>query len=181
MSASSDSESQSTNQGQAEEIVEKKTQRSSAFWRYFGYLASDKRQSNPVCKLCRKQVPTKTDNTTNLSDHLKQCHPSEHAELQTETRTNVPLTTRRLAQPQQQTVVAAFASAMAYDKKTKRHNDITNTITYFVAKDMLPISTVEKLGFKQLIKVINLRYQLPGRKHFSQTALPKLYMQRRDG
>ena len=120
----------------------------------FGYLSSDKQQSNALCKLCRKHVPTKTGNTTNLFYHLKQCHPLEHAQLQTEASANVPSTTRRLAQPQQQTMEAAFSSVMPYDKKTKRHNDITNAITYFIAKDMLPISTVEKMGFKQLITVI---------------------------
>ncbi|KAL3991353.1 troponin I, fast skeletal muscle [Sarotherodon galilaeus] len=40
---------------------------------------------------------------------------------------------------------------------------------------MLPINTVKNEGFKQLIKVMDPHYQLPGRKHFSQTALPKLY------
>ncbi|XP_041841381.1 E3 SUMO-protein ligase ZBED1-like isoform X2 [Melanotaenia boesemani] len=59
-------------------------------------------------------------------------------------------------------------------------SDITNAIAYCLAKDMLPINTVENQGFRQLIKVIDPRYQLPGRKHFSQTALPKLYSQCRE-
>lgn len=33
-----------TNQGQAKDIVEKKAQRSSVVWRYFGYLKSDKQE-----------------------------------------------------------------------------------------------------------------------------------------
>lgn len=45
---------------------------------------------------------------------------------------------------------------------------------------MLPINTVENEGFKQLIKVMDPRYRLPGHKHFSQTALPKLYRECRE-
>ncbi len=65
-------------------------------------------------------------------------------------------------------------------KKTKRHGDITKAVAYCIAKDMLPISLVENEGFKNLIHVLDPRYELPGRKHFSQTALPRLYTECRE-
>ncbi|XP_039544447.1 E3 SUMO-protein ligase ZBED1-like isoform X2 [Pimephales promelas] len=40
---------------------------------------------------------------------------------------------------------------------------------------MVPIQAVERDGFKQLLKTLDPRYTLPGRKYFSETALPKLY------
>lgn len=40
---------------------------------------------------------------------------------------------------------------------------------------MLPITTVEKLGFKQLLATLDPRYEVPDRKYFSNTALPHLY------
>ncbi|KAK6181734.1 hypothetical protein SNE40_009530 [Patella caerulea] len=40
---------------------------------------------------------------------------------------------------------------------------------------MLPVYTVEKSGFKNLLKTLDARYQLPGWKYFSQTAIPDLY------
>ncbi|XP_057210771.1 E3 SUMO-protein ligase ZBED1-like [Triplophysa rosa] len=43
---------------------------------------------------------------------------------------------------------------------------------------MLPINAVENDGFRKLIKVLDPRYELPGRKHFSVTALPRLYAER---
>ncbi|XP_060774548.1 E3 SUMO-protein ligase ZBED1-like [Neoarius graeffei] len=64
---------------------------------------------------------------------------------------------------------------MPYEKTSKRHKDITHAITHFIAKGMLPIRTVETAEFKQLMNVIDPRYQLPGRKHFSQTAIPNMY------
>ena len=45
---------------------------------------------------------------------------------------------------------------------------------------MQPISTVEKHGFKKLIKLLDPRYVLPGRKYFSHTGLPKMYAECRE-
>lgn len=173
-----------------EDIVDKKLKKghsTSVVWRYFGYLQSDKKQSSVHCKLCRRHVPAKSGNTTNLFHHLKQYHPLEHAEskkLQPQTSAvSGPLTRTRpvpSATTQQQTIVSAFSSTVLYDKKTKRHKDITNAIAYCIGKDMLPISTVENEGFKKLIGVLDPRYELPGRKHFSLTALPQLYAECRE-
>lgn len=113
------------------------------------------------CKLCRQHVPTKTGNTTNLFHHLKQYHPLEYAEgkkLQSQTSASGPSTSTgpvSVEPKQQQTLITAFSSTVPYDKKTKRHKDITNAVAFFIAKDMLPISTVENQGFKQLIKVLD--------------------------
>lgn len=82
--------------------------------------------------------------------------------------------------PQQQTIQSPFSSAMPYDKKSKRHRDLTNAVACCIAKDMLPISTVENKAFESAVKVMDSRYQLPGRKHFSQTALPQLYVECRE-
>ncbi len=62
-----------------------------------------------------------------------------------------------------------------YEKCFKRSKDITRAVSYFLAKDMMPLSTVERDGFRKLVKVLDSRYELPGRKYFSRTALPQLY------
>lgn len=40
---------------------------------------------------------------------------------------------------------------------------------------MVPFKTVENEGFKCLLKVVDPRYELPSRKYFSNTAIPRLY------
>ncbi|XP_076841981.1 E3 SUMO-protein ligase ZBED1-like [Brachyhypopomus gauderio] len=45
----------------------------------------------------------------------------------------------------------------------------------FIAKDMVPIHTVEKPGFVNMLKVLDQKYVLPSRKYFSEVALPQLY------
>ncbi|KAK0132046.1 Zinc finger BED domain-containing protein 1 [Merluccius polli] len=46
---------------------------------------------------------------------------------------------------------------------------------------MLPLLTVEKEGFRRMIHKMDARYNMPSRKYFSKTALPKLYDECRDG
>lgn len=48
-------------------------------------------------------------------------------------------------------------------------------ITTYMCKDMVPFYTVEKEGFRALIKLLDSRYIIPGRKHFTQVELPRLY------
>ncbi|XP_063746041.1 E3 SUMO-protein ligase ZBED1-like [Eleginops maclovinus] len=40
---------------------------------------------------------------------------------------------------------------------------------------MVPIYTVEKAGFQHLLNTLDPRYKLPGRKHFGEVVLPRLY------
>ena len=42
------------------------------------------------------------------------------------------------------------------------------------------LHTVEKEGFKMLLKSFDLKYEVPSRKYFSQTALPALYAKIRE-
>ena len=159
-----------------EEIVDKKGLSSSVIWKWFGFLSNDKEQSDVWCKLCRKQVATKTGNTTNLFYHLKQNHAMEHAESLS-LRKGTQIKSKPVVVRPKQSTMSAF---VPYEQTSKRHKDITNAITYCIAKDMQPISTVEKQGFKKLIKILDPRYVLPGRKYFSHTALPKMYAECRE-
>lgn len=79
------------------------------------------------------------------------------------------------AVPKQQSIVSSFAALTPYEKRSKRSRHITDKVSHFLAKHMMPISTVVKVGFKKLIKTLDCRYELLGRKYFSQTAPPKLY------
>ncbi|MBN3304946.1 ZBED1 protein, partial [Amia calva] len=122
-------------------------------WKWFGYLRSDKLQVSVCCKMCQRVVPASSRNTSNLFHHLKQFHPIEYSEAVSKEK------------PMQQTQMAAF---MPYDKQSK-------AVTNFLAKDMMPFSTVENVGFRKMMSVNDPRYELPGRKYFSRTAIPTFY------
>lgn len=51
----------------------------------------------------------------------------------------------------------------------------TQLITEMIALDIQPFSAVEDRGFRQLINFLEPRYTIPGRKYFSNVAIPKLY------
>ena len=49
-----------------------------------------------------------------------------------------------------------------------------------LAKDMLPLSTVDKPGFWAMLSKLNPRYDLPTRSYFSRIAIPALYHEVRE-
>ena len=79
------------------------------------------------------------------------------------------------SQPKQKTISDAFAGVTLYEKGSKRHKDITDAITFHLAKDMVPIYTVTIEGFKKMIRSLDKRYVIPPRTYFSQVATPDLY------
>jgi len=69
----------------------------------------------------------------------------------------------------QQTIKYTFSLGQKYDQKGKKWQQLTNKVMQCIAKDMLPISIVEKPEFKQILESFDPRYQLLLRKHFSNT------------
>jgi hypothetical protein len=47
------------------------------------------------------------------------------------------------------TIVASFSNVIPYDKSL-RWKEMADAVTYYIAKDMVPIFTVEKPAFKNL-------------------------------
>lgn len=72
------------------------------------------------------------------------------------------------------TLQASMEKCQEYDKKGKKWNELTDAVTYYIGKEALPIRTVEKPGFKKMLKKFDARYQLTSQKYFSQKALPIL-------
>jgi hypothetical protein len=73
------------------------------------------------------------------------------------------------------TIQASIEKCQLYDKKGKRWRELTDAVTHYIAKEAAPIQTVEKAGFKRLLKTFDSRYEPPSHKYFSQKALPDLY------
>ena len=73
-----------------------------------------------------------------------------------------------------------FQTSATLPPSSRRANDITNAIGYFVAKDMLPISTTSGIRFKRLLHVLEPRYVIPHRKTFTERTLPAMYSSLRE-
>ena len=68
--------------------------------------------------------------------------------------------------PSQPTMLATLARSQPYERKGKRWAKLTNAVAYCLAKDSLPIQTVERPGFTALLKAFDSHYQIPSRKYF---------------
>ncbi len=178
----SDGERELALASKAEEIVDKKGSLTSIICKWFGYIK--------WLRWSALVVPTKKGNTTNLFHHLKRYHPSDHTEsMKMPSWTHVSPPTSFVQRPsgssavgsasravtKQQSIVSSFTAIAPYEKRSKRTKDITSTVSFLIVKDTMTLSTVEKDGFRKLIKVLDSRYKLPDKKYFSQTALPHLY------
>ncbi len=76
--------------------------------------------------------------------------------------------------------MGAFGKTTKYKRDSVRWKTCTDAVTKYLAKEMVSFHTVEKKSFKDMVKVLDDQYELPGRKHFSQTAVPHLYSKVRD-
>ena len=57
----------------------------SAVWEFFGYLKDEDGKvlvdGMPTCKRCKRKVPCKAANTSNMAHHLRDKHPQDHAKI----------------------------------------------------------------------------------------------------
>ena len=67
-----------------------------------------------------------------------------------------------------------------YSVKSPKARELIRAVGYFLAKDMQPLYTVEKAGFKHLVSKLNPKYSLPSRRYFTETELPWLYSETKD-
>ena len=157
-------------------LVDKQNTKST-IWKYFGFVPDDNGKpintDKPQCKICRAAIPTKTSNTTNLHFYLWQKHPQLHAELMKTSECNS--SSSSTSKTFSKTVKDLFEARTKLSSSSQEHKELTKSITYFLAKDMLPAYTVKKSGFKQMLSKFNPRYDVPMRNYFSRVAIPGLY------
>lgn len=75
----------------------------------------------------------------------------------------------------QTSLTQSMFSGVPYERNSIKWKEITNAVAFHVAKDMIPIYTVEKPSFKRLLQTLDPRYKMPSRKYFSEQVLPKMY------
>ena len=52
-------------------------------------------------------------------------------------------------------------------------------VTNYIVKDVVPVCIVDKEGFRDMVRALNPRYQLPHKDYFSRVAVPSLYEETR--
>jgi len=146
----------------------------SIVWNFFGFKPDDDAQGVILCKQCFGIVAATQGNTTNLYNHLKRHHKVEYDLAMKDKQTTSQNPSRQTTQT---SITQTLYSASPYPPSSQRHKEITDAITYHLAKDMAPINTVQNEGFKKMINTLDKRYSMPSRKYFSNVALSALYTQ----
>lgn len=165
----------------ADETLVPKRKGTSAIWQYFGFKREDDLQAQVLCRTCRAVVATSRGNTTNLHHHLLHHHQELHEQFKASQSKAQKSSSSKVTLPslQQQSIAQSFVSTTPYDKSSKRHTEMTEAITHYLAKDMMPINTVTRPRFVSLVNKLGQRYQVPSRNYFSDVAIPKLYEKHR--
>ena len=162
----------------------------SPIWTYFGLEAYDDgkpvSKDNAIYRLCETPVPSKGGSTSNMFSHLKCHHPKKYAELTQAiaanklSSSNKRLSSKPSSSGPQPTILEVVNKSKQYEKNGKKWQVLTDSITRCLCKDMLPMYTVEKAGFREMLKKFDAQYEVPSRKYFSGTAIPTMYSQVRD-
>ena len=159
----------------------KKRNTKSIVWTYFGIKATEDglpieaEQERPLCRPCGRAVLAKGGNTTNLFQHLREHHPDLYAEAS-------PKITRKSesSSSTQLSLTESIAKTTKYSRSSPQAYELNRAVAYYLAKDAVPLYTIEKPGFRQMIAKINPKYDLPSRKYFSTHEIPALYSHVRD-
>ena len=159
----------------------------SPVWDYFGLCADSEGKiiddGVTVCRQCNGNVRASGGNTSNLLSHLRTHHPSKYTlvlQAQREKVKESSTASSSSTNASQATLPELFTKTQKYERTTRRWREITDSITYCISKDMLPIYTVEKEGFRRLTYTLDSKYEIPSAKYFSSVAIPALYEKTRE-
>uniref|UniRef100_A0A8C1X632 BED-type domain-containing protein n=1 Tax=Cyprinus carpio TaxID=7962 RepID=A0A8C1X632_CYPCA len=129
----------------------------SEIWNYFGFLPDETGKpiddGKPICRECLQRIQAKGGNTSNLIKHLW-THPTSFAEYTKVSGTYLPV----------------------YLPSTSKEAAVLNrAVAELICLDQIPVYTVDRFGFKQLVKKLNSKYELPSRNFFMNNEIPKMH------
>ncbi|GBP85051.1 Zinc finger BED domain-containing protein 4 [Eumeta japonica] len=175
------------------------SKRKSRVWMFFEQLDNDSRKVK--CNQCQVIISRggqgKTANTTSMNNHIKYKHPTLIPQLgsaikcsSTDDSTKSQISTEELpkAVPTPSTSVSSEVSlsqksqqniedslTIHWSCEDLRSREINIAIGEMIALDNQPLSIVENTGFRNLMRKVKPKYNIPGRKYFTENIIPQLY------
>ena len=111
---------------------------------------------------------------------LKIHHPLKHEEFrkvntaESQHSTTTRSTSKTADGKPQLSILDLIKATQKYDRNGRKWKKLTDAVTYYIGKDLLPVHTVEKEGFANLLKQFDPQYELPSKKYFSKNCNPKV-------
>ena len=148
-------------------------------WEFFS-VAEDSKFA--VCGKCqvrvaRGGVTTKSFTTSNLVQHLQTNHPEvykEYLERKMNQEPKQPKETRKRSLHRQLSLTETQELTKVWDINDQKAQRVHRRIGEMIAVDCQPLSVVEDVGFKQVLRTLEPRYQCPSRKYYTETIIPKI-------
>lgn len=159
----------------------------SKVWKYFGFDTNAEgcimQWKKIYCRICMAQIAY-SGNTSNLSYHLEKNHPDEFCEFvksNTEQMREAFATAFSKLKPEtsqqvvQETLI--MKNSHTFDKKQL---EVSSAVVNLICEGMFPASILDEPTFKSLLKTLDPRYEIPGRKYICSRVLPEKYHTVRD-
>ena len=146
----------------------------SFIWNYF-VAAEDADRKISTCSLLKAKVRAGDSSTSNLFNHLRIHHRPQY--LLVKPATVCPATNKSqtssasTSNPRSN----AFQRAVLYDPHGQKSRTLTEAVTYCTAQDAMPFSTVQREGFRNMLKAFDPRYLPPSKSQMTKVHIPKLY------
>ena len=125
-------------------------------------------------------------NTTNLASHLRTQHPLVYSKSPMAKKKLVAdhnkseLASSSQTSSDQPRIKDAFQMLTKLPASSKRARELTAAVAYFIGKDMQPISVVQGIGFQDMVRHFEPRYQIPHRTTFMGRELPHLFQKTKE-
>lgn len=120
-----------------------------------------------------------------MSTHIENHHPKHYSTLTTlmQNQPNAPsrqpsdteLSEHDVPVKRKRVGPLDIAFPQPIKKGTSKWTVVTDSITNYLVGAMAPIRTVELQSFKKMIHTLEPGYEVPSRKYFSESAIPKAY------
>ena len=154
----------------------------SSVWEYFGFPAENgnftekdkKKRTTVYCKLCLKRMNYQ-GSTTNMMVHLQYDHHTKF--LKVRTKGSPAAQARNASQKKQPCITESFELLQPIPQSSKKWKMLTNSVCQYIAKDMMPFSTVNNIGFQKMLNTFEPQYVLPDRKVITHNYMPEMYAQ----
>lgn len=164
-------------------VIETPRNKRSWVWTYFGQKVCDFQNEVVTCKLCLETVCYKTQTTTNMHAHLarKRKDVTKKQVEAKKAKKSVSDNVTHCKQPEANTpsfggqMRLTNAGSLKLSATSGRAKAITSGVACFIAKDLRPYSVVENSGFRNLMKILEPRYDMPSRNHFTNMVIPAMY------
>ena len=148
-----------------------KRSNSSKIWDFYGFYKEDGvvNKAEAVCKICSVKLKY-TGSTSNLLYHLNNCHPDKvFGNSKTDSKE------KQSKQPS----LFDFRSKKPYSFESSQAKKLHKKVAEFIVEEMLPLSTVEKESFRDLVEALDPQYRVLSRTSLKDKVIPEMYEETR--